>query len=321
MNGLELEGGFIMAKKRSNKTKPKSQTQRFDFTNTQKINLPKETREERYRDVAMFYSDDLNKTMEFSQIEKRAKYDPERPEPRTELKKQKRWNYSHILNVLLILVLACDFLFLDHSFRFGKAKQSGEVTKAAVKEGTKKEKIVFFGDSITQGYKLDEYYYGHNVVNSGIGGNVVSFLMKRIEKDLYDLYPTKVVILIGTNDLTTDKPKDVAKNIEKMIQDIKKNLPDTEIYLQSIYPVNRNEKEKKINMDTVGDRNNRDIKKTNQLLEEMADREKIHYIDVYSSLCDDEGNLKLDYTNEGLHISDLGYVTVTRVIKDALQIK
>ena len=42
---------------------------------------------------------------------------------------------------------------------------------------------------------------------------------------------------------------------------------------------------------------------------------------MYDKLIDKDGNLKLEYTNEGLHISDEGYKVITKVIKKYIKEK
>ena len=69
---------------------------------------------------------------------------------------------------------------------------------------------------------------------------------------------------------------------------------------------------------TVGLRSNDQIQKVNQGLREIAKEEKLDYIDLYSSLKDDQGNLKVEYTVDGLHLSDAGYQVVQEIIEPYL---
>lgn len=79
----------------------------------------------------------------------------------------------------------------------------------------KGDKIVFLGDSITQGgggpkgyvtlikNALNEKHkdLGIEVVNAGISGNKVPDLQRRLDKDVISKKPTLVVIYIGINDV------------------------------------------------------------------------------------------------------------------------
>ena len=136
-----------------------------------------------------------------------------------------------------------------------------------------------------------------------------------MKKRVYDYNPSKVFLLIGVNDLYEGKSKeDIVKDIKEIIDLIKENRPYAKIYLESLYPVNKTDDEK-IEEDIRNyEFSNDDIKDINKKLESLAKDEKITYIDMFSELVDDEGNLKIEYTNEGLHISDEGYDKITEVL-------
>jgi isoamyl acetate esterase len=108
----------------------------------------------------------------------------------------------------------------------------------------KGDKIVFLGDSITQGGEGKSGYItlfrkaledlhkdlGIEVVNAGISGNKVPDLQKRLQKDVLDKKPTIVVIYIGINDVWHGE-KDPAKGtpkdkFESGLKDIVKQIQD-----------------------------------------------------------------------------------------------
>ena len=180
--------------------------------------------------------------------------------------------------------------------------------------------IVFLGDSLTEEFIANEYFHEKYVLNRGIYGDTTIGVLGRMDESVYTLLPSKVFILIGTNDLdkTNDKPEVITERIKKIVENIRKNTPNTVIYLQSVYPVNKtnNKKIKKID---IGKRNNINILKMNQLLKILCDEEKITYIDVYSQLIDTNGDLSLEYTIEGLHLNPVGYKKVTDILKPYLE--
>ena len=172
------------------------------------------------------------------------------------------------------------------------------------------ENIVFFGDSITSGYKIEEFYPKNNVINSGTSGDTTENLLERME-DVYKYNPSKVFILIGINDLNRGKSIDeILDNIQRIVNNIKTNRKYTNIYIESVYPINRNvfeDKDYSFNNDISNDT----IKELNDRLSNLCKENSIQYVDVYNNLIDSEGNLKEDYTREGLHLTDLGYFKVT----------
>ena len=46
----------------------------------------------------------------------------------------------------------------------------------------------------------------------------------------------------------------------------------------------------------------------------MCEEKNLIYVNVYDKLIDETGNLKLEYTTEGLHLSEEGYKKVTNVL-------
>ena len=172
------------------------------------------------------------------------------------------------------------------------------------------ENIVFFGDSITNFYNVDEFFPKNNVINSGISGNITENLLERMD-DVYKYNPSKVFLLIGINDLNRGYSSDeILSNMQKIINNIKTHRKYTKIYIESIYPINRNvfeDKDYSFNEDITNDT----IKEINDKIKDMCKENNVQYIDVFSNLLDSEGNLKDIYTKEGLHLSDLGYFKVT----------
>ena len=49
-------------------------------------------------------------------------------------------------------------------------------------------------------------------------------------------------------------------------------------------------------------------------LKELSNKLGVKYIDLYKELVDENDNLKLEYTKEGLHLTDEGYKKITDVL-------
>ena len=193
-------------------------------------------------------------------------------------------------------------------------------TNAKEKEKTRKdeinkyENIVFLGDSITEFYPIDEIYGDLPIIKSGIAGYRTDDLLPKLEEMVYRYNPTSVYLLIGTNDLLWNKDEDkekVISNIKKIVENIKNNRKKTQIYIESIYPVN-------VDLDTtrnmVGYRENETIIEVNKEIEKYCRENNYIYINMYDELTDEDGNLNKKYTNDGLHPNSLGYAKITRVL-------
>ena len=170
-----------------------------------------------------------------------------------------------------------------------------------------KESIVFLGDSITSRCNLNKYFPNYNVYNSGIAGNMTKDILGDMENRVFVYNPTKVFILIGTNDLVYSGLDNdgIKNNIEEIINKIYEKNSNTKIYLESIYPVNNS-----LNKEIVETRTNDNIKNLNNKIEKICNNNKCTYINMYDNLTDKNGNMKRIYTVDGLHLNKIGYKVV-----------
>lgn len=155
--------------------------------------------------------------------------------------------------------------------------------------------IVFAGDSITEGFAVGEYFAGYPVYNRGIGGDTSAELLARTKAHINALSPSKVFILIGTNDLAHGFPvAEIAQNIQKIVTTIKEDAPGAKIHIISVLPVSN-----KIIL-----KRNPKILALNELLKGIPD---VKYIDVNPEFAGANGDLKPQYTYDGLHLTQQGY--------------
>ena len=177
--------------------------------------------------------------------------------------------------------------------------------------------ILFIGDSIVEYYPLQELFgTSKTIVNRGIRGYQTGLLLENLDAHLYGGAVDKIVLLIGTNDIGKDVPVNEAlNNLEAIIQSIARDYPLTEIKLLSILPVNEGEEYKQ----TVYIRTNEKIQKWNHAYKELASAYmQVKFVPVFDSLIDQEGQLKKEYTTDGLHFSVTGYQVLTKALKDYL---
>ena len=218
-------------------------------------------------------------------------------------------NYNVLITVIFVLIVIFLGFLIFHYTTFNHHKVK-VVTK--IKEVEKvPDNYLFLGDSITDYYDLDKYYTDMPTVNSGKSGNTTEDILKDMKGRAYQYNPSKVFLLIGTNDfMHKTSNEDIISNIEKIIEGIKENRPKAEIYLESIYPVNYG-----ILPKLVGIRKNEDIQKINEELKKYCEKDNCTYIDMYDLLTDDDGNFSKDYTDDGLHPNDDGYEVITKELK------
>ena len=97
---------------------------------------------------------------------------------------------------------------------------------------------MFFGDSITEQYDLNKFYEQMPVVNSGSSGYTTNDLLEIIQEDVYVFNPTKVVLLVGINDMNkTQDDLSIVENIKKITRIIKKRpvLPGLRLFTLSVF--------------------------------------------------------------------------------------
>ena len=176
--------------------------------------------------------------------------------------------------------------------------------------------IVFVGDSLTQRYPLNEFYPGLHLYNRGIDGDTTVGVLKRLDLSIFDLKPTTVVLQIGTNDLQVEgiSKDNTIINIQKIVNEIQTTQPAIHLILVSLYPVNLSI-DKLVNKFIVGPRNNEDIKSINQAIAKI---QGVKFVDVYPYLLNEDKELNMQYSKEGLHLSLAGYAMITPLIRAAI---
>lgn len=185
----------------------------------------------------------------------------------------------------------------------------------------RKGQVLLVGSSLMEQFPIHEFLQGHPldlaVYNRGIGGATTLELLDALDACVFDLEPAKIFINIGTNDLNeADFQEDVLiARYRTILEKIKARLPLAAVTILAYYPVNE--------LDEIGDpaarewaryRTNRRISSANARLAELARQAGCRYLDLNAGLLDARGQLKKEYTVEGVHIYPSGY----KVIFDAL---
>jgi len=161
--------------------------------------------------------------------------------------------------------------------------------------------VVLLGDSITEGFKVTELG-GLRVVNMGISGDQIAMdrpdggVRNRVHL-LKQARPAHIFLLIGINDFGSSKPLEKAKRqYEDLVKAIRETVPEARLHIQSILP-------------TRGyfAFHNPTVKAMNSFLEDLAKRTGCDYVDVWSLMADAKGELRSDYTGDGLHLKPPAY--------------
>jgi lysophospholipase L1-like esterase len=167
-------------------------------------------------------------------------------------------------------------------------------------------KVVFLGNSITEGFDLEKFFPETKPVNRGISGDHIDGLLERFDYSVQKLKPSKLFVMIGINDIGTgDSDSLILANYQKLLRKILKTLPNSRIYIQSILPTTSRWGNCPVDK----------IQRINESIREFSIRFGFKWIDLYSKFATTKGYLKDDYTIDGLHLSSKGYVYWAVILK------
>ncbi len=159
--------------------------------------------------------------------------------------------------------------------------------------------LVFLGDSITQGWpKLEGYFPGVKIANRGISGDTTRGMLIRLEKDVLELKPQGVVLLMGTNDLEEmAEPETLVSNIALMIKSLKAHNSKMPIVLCTIFPSSASKS-----------RPTEKIQVANKLLMQLVKGDsQITVLDTFKLYANEAGNAKIEEFPDLLHLNKAGY--------------
>lgn len=219
--------------------------------------------------------------------------------------------YLSIIGHIVILVFISVVLMFNHLYISKNIHEIDSKLESLSIEWTLESispHYVFLGDSITQQFELSKYFKGYSVVNSGQDGAQTEHILNDMEEKVYRYNPSTVFIMIGTNDVNENKSVEhIYNNINKIVDEIKINLPHANIVVQSILP----SQERWTEHD-----DNKKRQAINNLLANKYHNSDVIYLDLYSIVVDNKTNkLKDEYTDDGLHLNSKSYNIVSDELK------
>jgi lysophospholipase L1-like esterase len=176
-------------------------------------------------------------------------------------------------------------------------------------------RVVFFGDSITDYWRLSNFFGAKPYINRGISGQVTSQMLVREFPDVIDLKPAAMVLLAGTNDIARNNGPSTLAMIEENIIAITElaQVHGIKVILCSVTPVADYGRQKM----TEG-RPPADIVRVNSWMKEYAAKAKAIYADYFNVLVDDKGMMKPGISVDGLHPNEQGYNLMVPVVQAAI---
>jgi lysophospholipase L1-like esterase len=185
-----------------------------------------------------------------------------------------------------------------------------------LKGQTDPQRVVFMGDSITDGWRLAEYFPGKPYVNRGIGGQTTPQMVVRMFEDVINLKPAAMIVLAGTNDIARNTGPETIEMVEENFMAMTElaQAHGIKVILCALTPVSDYGPRRM----TEG-RPPSDILKLNAWIKEYAAKSHAVYADYFAALADDKGMLKEGFSKDGLHPNDKGYELLAPVASAAIQ--
>ena len=175
--------------------------------------------------------------------------------------------------------------------------------------------IIFLGNSITDGGEWSELFNNLRIKNRGISGDVTLGILDRLS-EVTESHPLQIFLMIGVNDLAAGISQDtILARYERIITKIKSSSPETELFVQSVLPVNPEFKKFSNHVNKTDE-----IIRLNKQLKKLCKNYKLTYIDLHSSFTIEDHKLNPKYTNDGLHLKGKGYLLWKSLVEDYISL-
>jgi lysophospholipase L1-like esterase len=190
--------------------------------------------------------------------------------------------------------------------------------------GKEEQRVVFLGDSITDGWSNPQFagfFPGKPYVNRGISGQTTPQMLVRFRADVISLKPQAVVILAGTNDIAGNTGPMTLEETEGNLASMSElaHAHGIRVVLSSVTPVADVTAPEGKRIVQTQKRPPEKILALNEWLKKYAAEHGDVYLDYFSALVDEQGFLKRDLTDDGLHPQAKGYRVMGPLAEKAIQ--
>ena len=181
-----------------------------------------------------------------------------------------------------------------------------EKYKQARSPEAKQAKVVFIGDSITQGWEgkgkqhWAERFETLGALNWGYSGDRTEHVIWRMQNgDVQRVSPEAVVLMIGTNNTGHNlrAAQETAMGIEKILEDLAWKWPEAKVILTAIFPRGA----------TPDDPKRKRNAEINKLIKPMADGKRVFWQDINAKFLEADGTLSREIMPDLLHLNEASY--------------
>lgn len=196
-------------------------------------------------------------------------------------------------------------------------KRYADANEKMVPPSAGRPRVVFMGDSITDGWRLNEYFTPRDFVNRGISGQVTGEMLGRMKADVLDVQPRAVLILAGTNDIARGTSLKAIENNLSMMADLAQ-AHNIRVLIASVLPVSDYHKDVNPRFEMTKTHPPATIVELNRWIEQFCRQHGATYVDYYSAMVDGSGMLPSDMAEDGLHPNAKGYRVMAPIALEAL---
>ncbi|MCW5965158.1 MAG: hypothetical protein KIT83_14060 [Bryobacterales bacterium] len=193
-----------------------------------------------------------------------------------------------------------------------------EANQKLPRPNAKSPRVVFLGDSITDGWRLEEYFPGDDFVNRGISGQTTGQMLGRFKQDVIDVNPAAVVILAGTNDIGRGVPQEIIEDNLAMMFDLA-DKHRIKVIVCTLLPVSDYAKDRGDRFVQTQRRPPTRIKMLNEWMKVAIRNRRYRLVDYHLVMADDAGFLKRDSSDDGLHPNATGYRAMSTHVLSAIR--
>jgi len=166
--------------------------------------------------------------------------------------------------------------------------------------------IIFLGDSLTDLCEWAEIFRNEQIKNRGICGDTTDGILNRIS-DIIESKPQKLFLMIGINDLNQGISVDeITNNYQLILETLRNQIPEVKIFIQSLLPINNQLRNNDVNQKIID---------LNANLKELAQAFSSQYINLFSAFLDQNNQLDIQYTSDGVHLNGQGYLVWKEIIE------
>jgi lysophospholipase L1-like esterase len=200
---------------------------------------------------------------------------------------------------------------------FGELNRYREANSQIKPPANGENRVIFFGDSITDAWKLDTYFPGKNYINRGIGGQTTPQMLIRFHQDVIELSPKVVVILAGTNDIAGNTGAMAIEQIEANYASIAElaRAHSIRVVFSSVTPIHNYAQQRQA---MFLQRSQDKILELNHWLRSYCEQNNLIYLDYYSAMVDSHGMMQQNLADDGLHPNDAGYRVMAPLAETAV---